>query len=206
MVRCQYNRKDLRAAEEMANEFRIDNKHSVDKLIGLIREGNWKAQNFLYEKSKAYCRTVYKNRFFGIPDDELESIICFSTGKTISTYKICGKYWGLLAVIFTNDIHDYLKKPLIPPFLDKGIKEVDITQVPDESDASEKETIGVFNKALSMKPQEHQICLQLMLEGYNDDKIERLMAIEKSIKDLKYHAKMNLKTVLIEKFGWKAKK
>jgi len=188
-----------------ADNFRIDTKEHIDALVDLIRKGNWRTTNFLYEKARLYCWKVFRSRHWCIPEDEVESIINYSIGKTIANYQICGKFWGLLAKIFVNDTYDYLKKPLLGADRKREEDVGEINQIPDNIDSMDRESYITFYRALSVKPKEQQICIQLLLEDYDDDQIQIILSTEKSVKDLKYHAKMNLKKVLVERFGWNPK-
>jgi hypothetical protein len=184
----------------------LDSKQKIDDLFGLILKNDWRAIDFLYAKARLYCWKVYRSKPWRIPYDEVESIINYSIGKTIVNYQVCGKFWGLLAKIFVNNIYDYLNKPL--PGADREWEEDEdkINQVPDKSNSMSSESYITFYRALSVKPKEQQICIQLLLEDYDDDQIQIILSTEKSVKDLKYHAKMNLKKVLVERFGWHPKK
>jgi hypothetical protein len=188
-----------------ADNFRIDTKEHIDALVDLIRKGNWRTTNFLYEKARLYCWKVFRSGHWRIPEDEVESIINYSIGKTLAYYQICGKFWGLLATIFVNDICDYLNKPLLGADREREEDEDKINQVPDNIDSMDRESYITFYRALSVKPKEQQICIQLLLEDFEDEQIQNILNTEKSVKDLKYHAKMNLKKVLVERFGWNPK-
>jgi hypothetical protein len=118
-------------------------------------------------------------------------------------YKICGKYWGLLAIIFTNEIYDYLGKISREKEFGNRDYEGKIYRVSYNNNQVQKEITMMFHRALSMKPKEQQICIQLELEGASNIQIANRLGTKKSVKDLKYHAKINLKNVLIKEFGWK---
>jgi len=190
----------------MQEKLKISTKPAIDNIIDLIRLGNWNASDFLYRRSRAYCWMVYRRRNWFIPEDEVDSLLCFSIGKTIAKYEICGKYWGLLAIIFINDIYDYLGKIFREKALWKRENEEKIYQISDNNDQTRKEITMQFHKALAMKPKEQKICIQLELDGFSNEQIKNILETKKSIKDLKYRAKINLKNILIKKFGWKQKK
>ena len=190
----------------MQDKFKLGKKQDLDNLVDLIRKGDWKAADFLYRKSKRYCWKIYREKFHDIPEDEVESIICFSVGKTMATYKICGKYLALLAKIFVNDIYDYLKPKMKEKKLGKRVDYEEIHQRDGDYGPTKREFEILFYKALSMKPKDHKECIQLVLDGFSDEQIKNVLGTKKSIKDLKYHSKVNLKRVLIKKFGWEKKK
>lgn len=185
----------------MDKNFRTDKKSHIDKLIALIRKGDWRAQDFLYRNSFNYCKIICSKRNWIIPWEELEDIICFSVGKAIAKYEVCGRYWGFLSKIFAHDVHDYFRRIYEEKELRTRVNEEDIYKKKGDYDPTKRELVTQINKALSGKPKEQRKCIQLMLEGYSDEQIKNILSTKKSIKDLKYHAKMNLKKVLIKKFG-----
>lgn len=191
----------------MKQEYKVDKKKDIDQLIDLVRRGDWKAQNFLYSKSRDYCYALCSKRNWTVSSEDLKEMINFSVGKTISKYEICGRYWGLLSIIFVNDIKDCYFKPIYDKkkFMEELLAAVNDPFEKADYDPTRTETTMQFSQALSRKPDEQRKCIQLVLEGYNDEEIRTALDTNKSIKDFKYHAKMNLKRVLVDDFGWKPK-
>lgn len=191
----------------MKQEYKVDKKKAIDQLIDLVRRGDWKAQNFLYSKSRDYCYAVCSKKNWTVSSEDLKEMINFSVGKTITKYEICGRYWGLLSTIFIHDVKDSYFKPIYNWI--KLMQELFAAgNDPSEKanyDPTKTETTMQFSQALSRKPDEQRKCIQLVLQGYNDEEIKTVLDTKKSIKDLKYHAKMNLKRVLVDDFGWKPK-
>jgi len=191
----------------MEVEFRLDKKQKIDNLIDLIRQGDWKAQNFLYSKSRDYCYAFCSKKVWTVSSEDLKEMINFSVGKAISKYEICGRYWGLLSIIFIHDVKDSYFKPIYD--WKKLMQELSAARNDPlekaDYDPTRKEITMQFLQALSRKPDEQQKCIQLVLEGYNDEEIKTVLDTNKSIKDFKYHAQMNLKRVLVDDLGWKPK-
>jgi len=86
----------------LAEVYRLDSKHEVDGLFGLIIKSDWKAIDFLYNSCSKYCRIVYSKKNWHINEEDLNAIINYSIGKAVSKYKVCGKYWGLLSNDFPS--------------------------------------------------------------------------------------------------------
>ena len=190
----------------MAEKYRLDSKPEIDGLFGLIKKNDWKATEYVFNCCSKYCRIIYYRRNWHLNEEDLNTIINYAIGKAIAKYKICGKYWGLLGKIFANEVYEIL----LPIIKEKelGIKAFkegfDYGQ--EDPQLSRSDSFLLIQKALSMKPEEHRKCIQLELEGYRDEQIKEFLSTTKSIKDLKHHAKLNLKKVLIEQFSWKSGK
>jgi hypothetical protein len=187
----------------LAEKHRLDSKPEIDSLFRQIKKNDWEATDFIFKNCWNYCRNIYFKRNWHINEEDLKSIINFSIGKAIAKYEICGKYWGLLGTIFAHEVYEILR----PIYGEKGMgRKVDQISVDfgcGDPQFSRSDAALLLEKALSMKPEEHRICIQLELEGYTDEQIKVLMITTKSVKDLKHHAKLNLKKVLIEQFSWK---
>lgn len=190
----------------MQPEFRLDNKESIDKLFSLIKKYDWKAIDFLFNSCSKYCRIVYSKKNWHINNEDLNEIINYSIGKAIAKYKICGKYWGLLGKIFAHEVYDTLRPIIEEIGFGRRVNEENVDLGCEDPQFTRSDAASLIEKALSMKPEEHQKCIQLELEGYTDEQIKEFMGTTKSIKDLKHHAKLNLKKVLIEKFNWRPEK
>jgi len=188
----------------MEKEFKLDEKQGIDHIIDLIKKGDWKATDFLFKNCWAYCRVVYYRKDWHINEEDLKSIINYSIGKAIAKYEICGKYWGLLGKIFAHEISETLRQVIEEKRKRVYGENDDFGQ--EDNQFSRSDIALLMGKALSMKPEEHKKCIQLELEGYSDMQIKEFLGTKKSIKDLKHHAKLNLKKVLITRFNWKIKK
>ena len=191
----------------MKQEYKVDEKKDIDQLIDLVKRGDWKAQNFLYLKSRDYCYALCSKKDWTVSSEDLKEMINFSVGKAISKYEICGRYWGLLSAIFVNDVIDIYFKPIYDKkkLMEELLAAVNNPFEKADYDPTRKEILMQFLQALSRKSDEQQKCIQLVLEGFNDEEIKTVLDTNKSIKDLKYHAKMNLKRVLVDDLGWQSK-
>jgi hypothetical protein len=196
----------MQGESQLAEEYRLDSKPEIDRLFGLIKKNDWKATEFLFFSCEKYCRIICLKRNWHFNIEDLNTIINFSIGKAIAKYKICGKYWGLLGRIFANEAYEILV-PIIKEN-ELGIKpfEEGFDYGQEDPQLLRSDSSLLIQKALAMMPEEHRICIQLELEGYTDEQIKEFMDTTKSIKDMKCHAKMNLKNVLIENFYWKPEK
>lgn len=186
----------------MADKYRFNSKQEIDGLIDRIKKSDWKATDFLYRNCWDYCRIIYYRRDWHINEEDLDSIINYSIGKTIAKYEICGRYWGLLSIIFNNEVHDYFRSVYKEKELGTRVDNKNIHQEKTDFDLTKTEISMQLEQALAMKPKDQKQCIQLMLEGYSDAQIKERLNTKKSIKDLKYHAKVNLKKVLVNKFGF----
>jgi len=190
----------------LAEEHRLDSKQEIDGLFGLIKKNDWKATDFLFKSCWDYCRNIYYKRNWHINEEDLKTIINFSIGKAIAKYEICGKYWGLLGIIFTHEVYEILKPIYDEKGMGRRINEEDTDIGNEDPQFSRSDAALLIEKALAMKPEENRKCIQLELEGYNDKQIKEFLGTTKSVKDLKHHAKLNLKKVLITHFNWSPKK
>jgi len=190
----------------LAEEYRLNSKLEIDGLFGLIEKKDWKAIDFLFNSCSKYCRIIFSKKNWFINKEDLDAAINFSIGKAIIKYKICGKYWGLLGTIFTHEVYEILKPIYEEKGMGRRVDEENVDFGQEEPCLARSDAALLLERALSMKPEEHRKCIQLELEGYSDAQIKEFLSTTKSIKDLKHHAKLNLKKVLIEQFSWKSGK
>lgn len=190
----------------MAKEYSLNSKQKIDDLFRLIKNNNWEATDFLFKNCWKYCRKIYFKRGWHVNEEDLNTIINYSIGKAIAKYKVCGKYWGLLGKIFANEIFDELRRIIKEKEMERKVIEENINLEQEDNRLAKRDKTLLIEKALPMKPEEHQKCIQLELEGYSDEQIKKFLGTKKSIKDLKHHAKLNLKKVLSNNFNWKPKK
>lgn len=187
----------------MTEEDRLDSKQKIDGLFGLIQKNDWRATEFLFDNCSRFCHALCKKRNWQINREDMATIINYSIGKAIAKYYICGKYWGLLGTIFSHEVYEILKPIYGEKGMGRRINEENVNSGCEDTRFSRSDATLLIQKALTMKPEEQQKCIQLELEGYNDEQIKEFLGTTKSIKDLKHHAKLNLKKVLIEHFNWK---